>query len=419
MQFFVSGTTTPVSFSAVNLLTDIDGISTTVGTPGLITDSGGEHVSWKTSQVAEAQYSSDTALTRLDPAFTGVPSAAAAVTSGYDKMAVGQYGNSLGSSTANGGNGGNDTYPDSTAKAVRLVSYAVSQFDWGYYGGQFGRITMDFTGATSLVANCPDLQLVKTGAAFATPASPLTYTLTVNNLTSSVAASTVVTDTLPTGVAFVSASNSGVYSAAANTVTWNLGTVAANATQALTVTVTTPASAAVSAGNKTLTNTAKVASPNDTNSANNTGTATTALILGNLTKTVQNVKTGGTVGTTGTGLPGDVLEYCIGFQNQGGVDLPAFQITDSVPTNVTALTTGGAAVNGYDTAANSSGFTGSGYGVKLTRGAVTSYLSSVSDADSGSLTASGGTYGQGLMSVNLGTLTIGESGTACFRATIN
>ncbi|ULH14488.1 GEVED domain-containing protein [Deinococcus sp. KNUC1210] len=272
--------------------------------------------------------------------------------------------------------------------------------------------------STVLTALNPDLSLVKTGAVLANPASPLTYSLVVTNLTSSAAANTVVTDTLPTGVTFVSASNSGTYSSGTNTVTWNLGTVAANATQTLTVTVTTPSVAAVGAGNKTLTNTATVAAPNDTNSTNNTGTATTNLILGTLSKTVQNVKTGSTVGTTGTGLPGDVLEYCIGFQNQGSVDLPSFQITDSVPSNVTALRTGGTSVNGYDTLANSAGFTGSGYGVKLTRGAVVSYLSSASDTDSGSLTGSGGTYSQGAMTVSLGTLAMGESGTACFRAVI-
>ncbi|GAA5504162.1 hypothetical protein Dxin01_03931 [Deinococcus xinjiangensis] len=45
-------------------------------------------------------------------------------------------------------------------------------------------------------------------------------------------------------------------------------------------------------------------------------------------------------------------------------------------------------------------------------------LTSAADADAGQLTKAGGTYGEGTFKVNLGTLAVGESGSACFQVTI-
>ncbi|MFN4252532.1 MAG: hypothetical protein ACK4GP_16040, partial [Deinococcus sp.] len=127
-------------------------------------------------------------------------------------------------------------------------------------------------------------------------------------------------------------------------------------------------------------------------------------------KEVRNVTKNTAFGTSGGGLPLEVLEYCIAFQNLGGAALPNFVLVDHVPGNTNALTTA------YDADEPSAA---TGFGVKLTRGAVTSYLSSsAADADGGRLTTTGGTFARGTMTVTLGTLAVGESGRACFQTTI-
>lgn len=68
---------------------------------------------------------------------------------------------------------------------------------------------------------------------------PVNYDITVKNTGDAASADTVVVDTLPAGVTFVSASEGGTM--AAGKVTWNLGSLAANASRTLRVTVTAAA----------------------------------------------------------------------------------------------------------------------------------------------------------------------------------
>src|SRR5581483_5091731 len=87
------------------------------------------------------------------------------------------------------------------------------------------------------------------------------YTINVTNFGPSAASSVIVTDALPVGVTFVNASGNGVNNS--GMVTWNVGTLIANATTNLTLTVQVPASGSI-------TNVATVGSPtadpNPTNS---------------------------------------------------------------------------------------------------------------------------------------------------------
>ncbi|MBI3188130.1 MAG: DUF11 domain-containing protein, partial [Gammaproteobacteria bacterium] len=66
------------------------------------------------------------------------------------------------------------------------------------------------------------------------PGGNVTYTLAYDNYGGAAASSTVLTDTLPAGMTFVSCS--GGCSNSSGTVTWNLGTVAAGASGSVTVT---------------------------------------------------------------------------------------------------------------------------------------------------------------------------------------
>jgi len=106
-----------------------------------------------------------------------------------------------------------------------------------------------------------DVGLGKTAAAGVPAGSNLVYTISVTNFGPSSAGSVVVTDTLPLGVTFVSATGGGVNNS--GVVNWSLGALANGQVSNLTVTVTAPASGS-------LTNTASVSSPTgDPNSTNN------------------------------------------------------------------------------------------------------------------------------------------------------
>jgi uncharacterized repeat protein (TIGR01451 family) len=57
--------------------------------------------------------------------------------------------------------------------------------------------------------------------------SDILYTISIANNGSADATNVAIVDTLPPGSAFISASAGGVFNPLGNTVSWNLGTVAA------------------------------------------------------------------------------------------------------------------------------------------------------------------------------------------------
>jgi uncharacterized repeat protein (TIGR01451 family) len=97
----------------------------------------------------------------------------------------------------------------------------------------------------------------------------LTYTIKVDNPGTLPATEVMVTDTLPSGVDFISATG-GICQRNAQTVTCDLGQVDAGATATVTIVVKTKADG-------TLSNTATVASPEDVALANNSDTVTTTV----------------------------------------------------------------------------------------------------------------------------------------------
>lgn len=104
---------------------------------------------------------------------------------------------------------------------------------------------------------------------------------------------------------------------------------------------------------------------------------------------------GATFGTTGTGRPGEVLEYCVAYTNPGGAGAANVVLSDLVPQNTRVDP------NAY----------GAGRGLNLTVGATTTQLTSVADSDNGELTAS-------QLTLRVGGLTAGASGQICFRSVI-
>ncbi|HZM71074.1 MAG TPA: dockerin type I domain-containing protein, partial [Candidatus Cryosericum sp.] len=86
---------------------------------------------------------------------------------------------------------------------------------------------MSAAAITTTVASAPVLAVVKTDSPDPVQAGDyITYTLSYANNGNANATGTVITDTVPTNTSFVSATNGGVRSG--NTVTWNLGTLAAS-----------------------------------------------------------------------------------------------------------------------------------------------------------------------------------------------
>jgi uncharacterized repeat protein (TIGR01451 family) len=122
-----------------------------------------------------------------------------------------------------------------------------------------------------------DVSVTKTAPATATVGTPITYTVTAKNNGPNGATGTTVTDTLPGGVTFVSASSTqGTCSNASGTVTCNIGSLASGATATITIVVNAPSSPA------TITNTATIkANEADPNTANNTASATTQVVAAN------------------------------------------------------------------------------------------------------------------------------------------
>ena len=122
-----------------------------------------------------------------------------------------------------------------------------------------------------------DLSINKsTTSTSATPGNPITYTVAVSNLSASPATAVSVSDTLPIGAGFVSASGTGwTCGIVTGVVTCTLPTLNTGAAAPITLTITAPSVGAVVA------NTASVSSStSDPTPGNNSSTSTVPLLAG-------------------------------------------------------------------------------------------------------------------------------------------
>ncbi|HUR16592.1 MAG TPA: M36 family metallopeptidase [Candidatus Limnocylindrales bacterium] len=94
-----------------------------------------------------------------------------------------------------------------------------------------------FSSTPSLPARDPAVAVTLAAPATAASGSQITYTATYTNVGPNESSSAVLTDVLPSGLTFVSASNSGTYNASTRTVRWSLGTVNVGYTGTRTVKV--------------------------------------------------------------------------------------------------------------------------------------------------------------------------------------
>ncbi len=80
----------------------------------------------------------------------------------------------------------------------------------------------------------PTLNITKSGPSTAAIGSNFDYTITVRNDSQATASSVTIVDQIPDGLAFVSSSPTGTVSG--STITWNLGTLAANSSASIVAT---------------------------------------------------------------------------------------------------------------------------------------------------------------------------------------
>jgi len=125
---------------------------------------------------------------------------------------------------------------------------------------------------TVTAATQADVSIVKTGPATVGTLSNITYTLAVSNAGPSPSTSVTVTDVLPAGTTFVSATSSVGTCSGTTTVICSLGTMAVSASATITVVAQSPSSPG------SIANTAIVSSATvDPNAGNNSSTANVAV----------------------------------------------------------------------------------------------------------------------------------------------
>ncbi len=210
-----------------------------------------------------------------------------------------------------------------------LISGLVTNQDYQVYAEN---LPTPVVGApVNTLVGLPDLAVTKTGPETAVDAGDtLTFTLTYGNAGEISALGTLV-DQLPPGLAYVSDSlGTGVQ--AGNTITWNVGTVAAGAQSSVVVTAS-----ALYAGEQL--NRATISGiPADTNLDNNVSTY--AVTVNGADPTVSKLV------TPAAALGGEVFTYTIVANNLGNAGA-VVTITDSLPTGFTVS----------DIAADTSGLT--------------------------------------------------------------
>jgi uncharacterized repeat protein (TIGR01451 family)/fimbrial isopeptide formation D2 family protein len=154
----------------------------------------------------------------------------------------------------------------------------------------------------------------------------IVYTLTVDNAGPSLAQNVTVTDTIPAGITFVTASGGGTYNPATREVTWSLGNDFAVGQTLLTVsaTVDTPAFGAIAAIDNVATVTTTTTDPNPDN---NTDTEHVVPLQTDLAvfKVISDP----------TPNVGDTIQFAIGAANFGPDDATDVRVTDVIPAGVT------------------------------------------------------------------------------------
>ena len=190
-----------------------------------------------------------------------------------------------------------------------------------------------------------DLQIGKSAAASVLATSNLVYTISVTNFGPSVASSVTVTDALPTGTIFVSASGGGVTNS--GVATWSLGNLASGAISNVTLTVIPPPSGII-------TNVASAGSPiGDPNPTNNVTPPVTTTVIPQADVQIGKSAAASVLATSN-------LVYTISVTNFGPSVASSVTVTDALPTGTIFVSASGGGVTNSGVATWSLGDLASG-----------------------------------------------------------
>ena len=183
-----------------------------------------------------------------------------------------------------------------------------------------------------------DLSILKSnGADTVVPGTVTTYTITVANAGPSTVTGATVTDTLPTGTTFVSATHGATYDTLSNTISYVTGTLATSGSESFSITLRLDPSLTGE-----LTNTAAVAPPTgvtDTDLTNNSDDDRDTL-MPDVDVAVSKTD------NRDFAIPGSSTTYEIVVSNLGPSTAYAVQVTDAVPEGATGATWSGNGTTG-------------------------------------------------------------------------
>lgn len=289
--------------------------------------------------------------------------------------------------------------------------------NFGYYSSNQLQPPAPTNTVTNTVQSAPTLALVKGEE----PAQPgplgvdglVTYTLTLSNTGNEDASNAIISDTVPTGSVFVSASTPGSYDSTTGAVSWNVGTVEApEGSATVTFTVSLPADPATGqvTADLTLSNTAHYSYSNapgggpagpGVNSGSGDSNTVTENTLGQSLSKTNNP-------TFATPVqPGDTITYTLTYANTGTAAIQNVVVSDTLPvyTNFSSADTGGTYSAVDNTVTWNVGTVNAGQNVTLQYSVVlTAPLASgtlipnVATASAGSNGGAGGTGGSGAAS---------------------
>jgi uncharacterized repeat protein (TIGR01451 family) len=307
--------------------------------------------------------STATAVTVTDPLPAGLSFVSANASQGSSSFAAGTVTFNVGAIT----NGGTavltlQVSPTATGAITNTASISAAETDLITANNSANAIITVNPSADLGVGKSDSPDPVRVG-------SNLTYSITVTNFGPSTATGVVLTDTLPAGVAFVSANNPhGTASQAGGIVTFNLGALTNGEVVALSL-VVTPASPGG------ITNVVNLsANEADPASANNTAQAITA--VGAVTDLVL-----GKSASPDPVLVGSNVTYTLTVTNAGPSDATAVTVTDTLPAGVTFVS----ATSSQGSVSQAAGTVTCNFG-SLTSGAVATAIIVVQPHATGSIT---------------------------------